>query len=285
MDKVDLHVHSTASDGSLTPREVVAAAKAQGLRAIALTDHDTIDGLAAAVAAGAELGLEVIPGIEISAHHEPGSMHILGYFLDYQAPLLQARLDILQQARADRNPQIIAKLQKLGVDISLAEVQQASGGGQVGRPHIAQVLVEKGYVASFQEAFERYIGNHGPAYVAKFRFPPQEAIAMIQAVGGVAGLAHPFTLEYSSTSHLRSILAQLVSFGLQALEVYYPEHDLQRQELYRQLAAEFGLVITGGSDFHGAIKPEILLGQVGPGQTVGYEAVARLRALAGTRRQ
>jgi len=285
MDIVDLHVHSTASDGSLSPREVVAAAKSQGLRAIALTDHDTIAGLAEAAAAGAELGLEVIPGVEISAHHSPGSMHILGYFLDYQSSPLANRLGILQQARADRNPQIIANLQKLGVNITLAEVQQASGGGQVGRPHIAQVLVNKGYVSTFQEAFERYIGNHGPAYVAKFRFPPQEAIAMIRAAGGVAGLAHPFTLEYSSTSHLRSIVAQLVSFGLQALEVYYPEHDQPRQELYRDLAQEFGLAITGGSDFHGAIKPEIQLGQVGPGQTVGYEAVARLKALAGQSEQ
>lgn len=281
MSMIDLHVHSTASDGSLTPRQVVAEAKAQGLRALALTDHDTIDGLAEALAAGAEMGVEVIPGIEISAQHKPGSMHILGYFLDHRSPVLATQLQVLKQARADRNPQIIAKLQGLGLDISLAEVQQASGGGQVGRPHIAQVLVSKGYVATFQEAFERYIGNHGPAYVSKFRFPPREAIAMIRAAGGVAGLAHPFTLEYSSTGHLRQILEQLAAWGLGALEVYYPEHSPERQTLYRSLAEELGLVGTGGSDFHGVIKPEIKLGQVGPGQTIGYEVVAELKARAG----
>ncbi|MGQ9920546.1 MAG: PHP domain-containing protein [Desulfobacca sp.] len=281
MDIVDLHVHSTASDGSLTPRQVVAAAKAQGLRALALTDHDTIDGLAEALAAGRELGVEVIPGIEISAHHEPGSMHILGYFLDHRSPQLNEQLCILKQARADRNPQIIAKLQKLGLAITLTEVQEASGGGQVGRPHIAQVLVHKGYVATFQEAFERYIGNHGPAYVSKFRFPPREAIALIRAAGGVAALAHPFTLEYSSAGQLRQLLAQLVTWGLAAIEVYYPEHTPERQELYRALAREFGLLMTGGSDYHGAIKPDIKLGQVGSGVTLGYEVVEKLRRLAG----
>ncbi len=276
MDIVDLHVHSTASDGSLSPREVVAAAKAGGLRAIALTDHDTIDGLAEALVAGSELGLEVIPGIEISAHHEPGSMHILGYFVDHRSPQLDAQLRVLKKARAERNPQIVAKLQELGIKITLAEVEEVSGGGQVGRPHIAQVLVQKGYVATF----ERLIGNHGPAYVSKFRFPPQEAIAMIRAAGGVAGLAHPFTLEYGSIGHLRQIMVRLAGWGLQALEVSYPEHTPEQRELYRQLAQELDLIMTGGSDFHGDIKPDIQLGWVGAGHRVGYEVVAQLKALA-----
>lgn len=280
MDRVDLHVHSTASDGSLSPWEVVAAAKARGLRAIALTDHDTIDGLAEALVAGRELTLEVIPGIEISAHHEPGSMHILGYFVDYQSPQLDTQLQVLKKARAARNPQIIAKLQDLGMRITLAEVEEVSGGGQVGRPHIAQVLVQKGYVATLQEAFERLIGNHGPAYVSKFRFPPQEAIALIRAAGGVAGLAHPFTLEYGSPTHLRQIVAQLAGWGLKALEVYYPEHTPEQRELYRQLAQELDLIMTGGSDFHGDIKPDIQLGWVGAGHRVGYEVVAQLKAVA-----
>lgn len=280
MDYVDLHVHSTASDGSLSPREVVAEARAQGLRAFALTDHDTIDGLPEALAAGAEMGLEVIPGIEISADHEPGSMHILGYFIDHRDPSLDAQLGILKQVRADRNPQIVAKLQKLGLAITMAEVEQMSGGGQVGRPHIAQVLLQKGYVASFPEAFDRYIGNHGPAYVNKFRFAPKDAIAMIRAAGGVAGLAHPFSLEYSSEGHLRLILTQLRDWGLSALEVYYPEHSPDRQETYARLARELGLLMTGGSDYHGAIKPEVRLGLVGPGQRVGYEVVTQLRQQA-----
>jgi predicted metal-dependent phosphoesterase TrpH len=281
MDYVDLHVHSTASDGSSSPREVVAEAKARGLRAIALTDHDTIEGLEEALAAGAELGLEVIPGVEISADHNPGSMHILGYFIDHRDRRLDNQLQVLKQARADRNPQIIAKLQKLGLAITLAEVMEVAGGGQVGRPHIAQVLVRKGYVANFQEAFEKYIGNHGPAYVNKFRFAPKDAIAMITAAGGAAALAHPFTLEYSSTQHLKMILQQLREWGLTALEVYYPEHSPERQAQYKKLAQELGLLTTGGSDYHGVIKPEVKIGLVGPNQHVSYELVEKLQERLG----
>ena len=281
MDYVDLHVHSAASDGSLSPRELVAEAKAQGLRAIALTDHDTIEGLVEALAAGVEMGLEVIPGVEISADHDPGSMHILGYFIDHRHPRLDEQLRKLKQARAERNPQIIAKLQQLGLAITMAEVQKVSGGGQVGRPHIAQVLVQKGYVANFQEAFEKYIGNHGPAYVNKFRFAPQDAIAMITAAGGVASLAHPFTLEYSSLGHLKMILQQLREWGLTAIEVYYPEHPPERQAQYKKLAQELGLLTTGGSDYHGVIKPEVKIGLVGPNQHVSYELVEKLKERAG----
>ncbi len=277
MDYVDLHVHSTASDGSLSPRELVAEAKAQGLRAIALTDHDTTEGLDEALAAGAALGLEIIPGIEISADHQPGSMHILGLFIDHDYPPLAEQLQVLKQARADRNPQIIAKLQKLGLAITMDEVRAVAGGGQVGRPHIAQVLLQKGYIASFQEAFEKYIGNHGPAYVNKFRFSPREAIAMIAAAGGIASLAHPFTLEYSSTGHLKMILQQLRDWGLTALEVYYPEHSPDRQAIYKNLAQELGLLLTGGSDYHGVIKPEVKLGLVGPDQHISYELVEKLK--------
>jgi 3',5'-nucleoside bisphosphate phosphatase len=281
MDYVDLHVHSTASDGSLSPRDLVTKAKTQGLRAIALTDHDTTEGLDEALAAGAALGLEVIPGIEISADYKPGSMHILGLFIDHRHPQLDEQLRVLKQARADRNPQIIAKLQKLGLAITMAEVQQASGGGQVGRPHIAQVLANKGYVASFQEAFERYLGNHGPAYVHKFRFAPQKAIAMITAAGGQAALAHPFTLEYTSPRQLKMILQQLRDWGLTALEVFYPEHSLEKQEIYKNLAQELGLLMTGGSDFHGVIKPKVRIGLVGPNQHVSYELVEKLKERAG----
>lgn len=281
MDYVDLHVHSSASDGSLSPREVVAEAKKKSLRAIALTDHDTTDGLDEALAAGAALGLEVIPGIEISADHKPGSMHILGLFIDHHHPGLAEQLHILKQARAERNPQIIAKLQKLGVAITMEEVLAVAGRGQVGRPHIAQVLVTKGYVSSFQNAFERYLGNHGPAYVHKFRFSPQKAIAMITAAGGVAALAHPFSLEYSSIGHLKMILQQLRDWGLAALEVYYPEHSPEKQEIYKKLAQELGLLLTGGSDYHGIIKPEVQIGLVGPDKHVAYDVVVKLKERVG----
>ena len=281
MDFVDLHVHSSASDGSLSPGDLVAEAKAGSLRAIALTDHDTTEGLDEALAAGAALGLEVIPGIEISADHKPGSMHILGLFIDHHHTGLEEQLQILKRARAERNPLIIAKLQKFGLAITMEEVSAVAGGGQVGRPHIAQVLVDKGYVSSFQDAFNRYLGNHAPAYVHKFRFSPQKAIAMITAAGGVAALAHPFTLEYTSTGHLRMILQQLRDWGLTALEVYYPEHQPEKQKIYKDLAQELGLLMTGGSDYHGVIKPEIKIGLVGPDQHVGYELVEKLKERVG----
>ncbi|HAY23264.1 MAG TPA: phosphoesterase [Desulfobacterales bacterium] len=278
---VDLHVHSTASDGSFSPREVVIKAKSRGLQAIALTDHDTVDGLEEALAAGKEVGLEVIPGIEISAEHEPGSMHILGYFIDFRNRRLAERLQVLQRARAERNPQIIAKLRRLGIDITLEEVAAVSGSGQMGRPHIARVLLNKGYVADLHEAFERYIGNSGPAYVRKFRFPPREAIGLINDSGGVASLAHPFTLQYSSIQHFKMILGQLRDWGLVGLEVYYPEHSADMQETFIRLAEEWGLLCTGGSDFHGANKPGIELGQVRQQRFMTYKLVEKLKAKLG----
>jgi predicted metal-dependent phosphoesterase TrpH len=281
---VDLHTHSNASDGSLPPREVVRLAKARGLTALALTDHDTIAGLAEAVAAGAELGLEVIPGVEISARHPRGSMHILGYFLDWHSPLLAQRLAVLQQARADRNPQIIAKLNALGIPLTLAQVEAVSGGGQVGRPHIARALWEAGYVASIQEAFDIYLGNDGKAYVSKFRFRPAEAIAMIREAGGVAVLAHPFTLHPADPEELRSVLEELAGLGLAGVECYYPEHTPEQEALYLTLARELNLAVSGGSDFHGDNKPEVELGRVSIQAKLTYDLVAGLKARRATLR-
>jgi len=275
---VDLHTHSTASDGSLPPREVVRLARERGLAAVALTDHDTIDGLEEAVAAGAELGVEVIPGVEISAKHPGGSMHILGYFLDWQSRTLAARLAVLQQARAERNPRIIAKLNALGIPLTLAQVEAVSGGGQIGRPHIARALWEAGFVGSIQEAFDLYLSNQGRAYVEKFRFPPEEAIAMIREAGGVAVLAHPFTLNPPDPGELRRLLRDLAALGLAGVECYYPEHTPEQEALYLELARELKLAVTGGSDFHGDNKPEVELGRVGIQGKLTYELVAALRA-------
>lgn len=275
---VDLHTHSTASDGSLSPTEVVRLAKARGLTAIALTDHDTIEGLAEAVAAGQELGVEVIPGVEISARHPHGSMHILGYFLNWQSPVLSERLMVLQRARADRNPQIIAKLNALGIPLTLAQVEAVSGGGQVGRPHIARALWEAGYVRSIQEAFDIYLGNEGKAYVSKFRFPPAEAIAMIREAGGVAVLAHPFTLNSPDPAELRALLEELAALGLAGVECFYPEHSPEQEALYLALARELHLAVSGGSDFHGDNKPEVELGRVSIQAKLTYDLVAGLKA-------
>lgn len=278
MEFIDLHTHSTASDGSMAPKEVVRLAKERGLKAIALTDHDTIDGLGEAVAAGEQWGVEVIPGVEISARHPGGSMHILGLCLDYEDNLFAQRLTVLKQARKDRNPQIIAKLNELGIPLTMERVDRLSGRGQMGRPHIARALYEGGFVRSIQEAFDIYLGNQGKAYVSKFRFPPQEAIEMIREAKGVPVLSHPFTLGLNTPDALRERLRELAGLGLAGLEVFYPEHSPQQEALYRSLARDLNLLITGGSDFHGDNKPEVELGRIKCQKKLTYDLVEALKA-------
>ena len=191
---IDLHSHSTASDGSFSPKDVIRKAAAQRLEAMALTDHDCVDGLDEAIRTGEQEGVEVIPGLEISAAFQPGTMHIVGLFIDRESSSLKEQLDRLQEAREERNPKIAQNLRSLGLDVTYEEVVEASGGGQVGRPHFAKVLIEKGYVKSFEEAFQKYLKKGAPGYAEKFRFNPKETIDMIHQAGGIASLAHPFTL-------------------------------------------------------------------------------------------
>jgi predicted metal-dependent phosphoesterase TrpH len=251
MGYVDLHLHTTASDGVRSPSNLVNYAKEKGLRAIAITDHDTIEGLEEAMAEGRKINFEVIPGIEISAEYSPGSMHLLGYFLDIHHPLLNERLAHLQKARAERNPKIVEELNRLGIKVTYEDVIKASGGGQVGRPHFAQVLLERGYVRSIQEAFERFLKKGAPAYHDKFRFKAEEAIHFIQEASGVAVIGHPNTLGANGTSELDALLSQLVKEGLKGIEVYYPEHSPAEVATYKFLAEKYGLVMTGGTDYHG----------------------------------
>lgn len=280
MKYIDLHVHSTASDGSYPPAEVVRQAKAGGLSAIALTDHDTVDGLAAAVAAGARYGVEIIPGVEISAVCPGGTMHIVGLFIEYHDGLLDQRLGVLKQARLDRNPQIIKKLNDLGIKITMARVEEISGGGQVGRPHIARALLESGYVTSIQDAFDKYLGWHRPAYVSKFRFPPDQALAMIREAQGIPVLAHPFTLNLPAPA-LKTRIIELQALGLAGLEVFYSEHTPEQEALYLKLARELNLLVTGGSDFHGQNKPEVSLGTMPAQRRLTYDLVEALKAWRG----
>ena len=277
MELIDLHTHSNASDGTFAPAEVVRLAKVGGLKALALTDHDTIDGLAEAVAAGETYGVEVIPGVEVSARFPGGSMHILGLGIEYGNGQLGERLAVLQQARAERNPQIIAKLNGLGVKITLEQVEKISGQGQMGRPHIARALMESGYVRSIQEAFDIFLRNDGKAYVPKFRFPPQEAIAMIRDVQGVPVLAHPFTLNLGSAFALKNTLTELKALGLAGIEAIYAEHTPEQEALYLRLARELGLLVTGGSDFHGDNKPELTLGKMRGQERLTYRLVTALK--------
>ncbi len=279
MGSVDLHLHTTASDGVLSPAEIVRYAKSKGLQAIAITDHDTIEGCEEALSEGSRVGFEVIPGIEISAEYSPGSMHILGFFLDIHHPLLNERLEYLQKARAERNPKMVAKLNQLGIKVTYEEVLRASGGGQVGRPHFANVLLEKKIVKSFQEAFDRFLKKGAPAYVDKFRFTSKEALHFIHESRGVAVLAHPNTLGVSRYSELEKVIVQLADEGLQGIEVYYPEHSSAEVTQYKTLADRYNLLSTGGTDYHGIEKNELDIG-VGRGEMkLPYSIVEGIKAL------
>jgi 3',5'-nucleoside bisphosphate phosphatase len=257
---IDLHAHTTASDGSLTPRELVERAARKGVKALAVTDHDTLDGLEEAITAGRDFGVEIVPGLEISAEFSPGTMHILGYYISLDSAALLEQLSALRRARNERNPRIIAKLRELGVDITLEEVEQVSGGKVVGRPHFARVMVEKNYVATAQEAFDRYLSKGAPAYVDKARLDPQAAIEAIVQAGGVAVLAHPYQMRARSAEELDKIVSSLKDAGLDGIEVIYSRHSAAQIEEYRSVASHYDLLITGGSDFHGLTKPDIEIG-------------------------
>jgi hypothetical protein len=274
---IDLHTHTTASDGSLTPSQLVRYAKKKGLTVIAVTDHDTVDGNAEAVAEGERQAITVVPGVEISVDYSPGSMHMLGFFIDIKNTGLSEKLRLLQDSRADRNPRIIQKLNTLGVNITYQEVIAQSGGGQVGRPHIAQVLVQKGYTQSVQEAFNRYLGKGAPAYSDKFRLEPADAISMITGAGGVPVLAHPFTLNCANTDELEGLVRQLASLGLAGMEVYYTEHSSKQVSVYESIARRHNLLITGGSDFHGANVEGIELGKGRGGLNIPHGIFEKLQ--------
>jgi len=277
---IDLHIHSTASDGSLAPLDILELAKETGLAAFALTDHDAIDG-AREIASVIGLGVDCnnphgardvnqsvpffISGVEISAAPPPqikisGSFHILGYGFDQDHPELNKVLIKQQEARKNRNPEIIARLNEMGIDISLEAVAAASGSPRIGRPHIATLMVEKGYVRTIDEAFDNYIGSGKPGYVDKPRIRVESAIALIRSAGGIPVLAHPGLLTASSPSRMIDLIGALTEMGLGGLEVYYPGHDAEQLALFSKLARSHGLLVTGGTDFHGAVNPEIRLG-------------------------
>ena len=260
MDYIDLHTHTTASDGSLSPGELVSEAARAGLKAVAITDHDTIAGLDEAVEAGQGLELEVVPGVEISIEVGlKGGAHLVGLWVKPGHPGLLDGLERLQEARRQRNPRILAKLNELGLPLSMDEVLAQTGGGQVGRPHFAKALVQKGLADSMGEVFSRWLAAGAKAYVAKERMTPEEGISLVRAAGGVPVLAHPGLLDLDRNG-LESLLRKLKSLGLEGLEAYYSEHDEATRRSLISLAARLGLAVSGGSDFHGGSKPQIQLG-------------------------
>ncbi len=279
MNFIDLHMHSTASDGSFTPEALMNLAHEKELKTVALTDHDTVDGLRRARQKAESFGIEFIAGIEISAQFEPGTMHILGYFLDPDSNKLRETLAGLQDARGERNPEIIRKLQAVGIDITYEEVIQASGGGQVGRPHFAKVLVEKKAVRSYEEAFEKFLKKGAAAYVDKRRLSPEDAVKTIAAAGGIAVVAHPKQLRISYDDAGR-IFDKLKAFGLGGVEAYHSSHNKTEIKNFRHLAEMLGLTVTGGSDFHGESKKYAELGFLAEGKSLEYEVVEALRERA-----
>ena len=280
MDRLDLHLHTTHSDGSLPPAEVVARAHQVHVRALAITDHDILTGLPEAAAAAEPLGIEVIPGVEISSRFDDDELHILGYFLDPTDPALLARLDTLRRSRHRRNPQIVARLQELGLSIDYDEVRELAGTEAVGRPHIARVLMEKGYVQSAREAFDRYLARGKAAYVARELPEPAEAIAWIREAGGVAVLAHPLWVKRTGEA-LRKLCEPLKEAGLGGIEVHYSTHTPQQTSDFLNLAKQLDLLVTGGSDFHGLTKPDIDVGTGRGGLKVPEKLLEPLKKAAG----
>lgn len=259
MTLIDLHTHSRASDGSLTPSELVAQAAKGGLSAVALTDHDTLAGLAEARQAGGAHGLEVVPGVELSVADGERSIHIVGLFLPDRAGPLSEALAELRAKRHDRNRLILEKLKHLGIPVEYATVT-ALAQGAVGRPHIAQAMLSMGAVGSFKEAFSRYLGNHGQAYVPKAKLGLARAMELLHAEGALVILAHPYMLGQSGRSLIETV-TRYRDLGLDGIEVFYTEHSQSQTLEYLTLAKRLDLVLSGGSDFHGTTKPGVELGR------------------------
>jgi len=262
---IDLHIHSTASDGTFSPAEILALAKDLNLAAIAITDHDTINGSKEALDIGVPSSLKFLTGVEISASPPPsfsysGSLHILGYAIKLDDPLLNKALTTLQEARKNRNPGIIDRLNSMDVAISMDELLIEVGDGQLGRPHIARLMVKKGYVESIKEAFDKYLGKGKPAYVDKYRIDCSMAIEVILGAGGIPVIAHPFLLNPGDVADIENLIIMLKKMGLKGIEVYYPEHSPHVMSQFADMANRHELLMTGGTDFHGSLKPEIKMG-------------------------
>ncbi|PIE68954.1 MAG: phosphatase [Deltaproteobacteria bacterium] len=259
MAEIDLHTHSTASDGTLTPTELVKHAHSLGLRALAVTDHDTTRGLDEAIQAGRRYGVEIIPGCELSVTFQPGFMHIVGLWISPDAPYLNAVFKDLHEKRATRNTRIIAKLNDLGMDITYQEVLDLAGDATVGRPHIARVLLGKNLVASINEAFTTYLGATGKAYVPKDKLSPERAIQVLKQEQATIILAHPYSLDLTGEAEAATI-ERLAQWGIDGLEAYYSLHSPRQTRHYLDLCERLHLLPSTASDFHGTVKPDIALG-------------------------
>ena len=275
MSGIDLHTHSSFSDGVLTPRELVRQAKERGLTAISITDHDILEGQDETLAAGQEFGLRIITGIELSVDFEHGSLHLLGYGFDHRNQQLRDTVEVLRLSREDRNERIIAKLEDMGYQLTRDEVLAFSTEGTYGRAHIAQALVASKQMGSVEEAFNRLLTKGGPAYLDRKRLPLRDAVVMIHNAGGIAVWAHPGT-HGAKLENMLGLLPWWVEQGLDGIESDYHDHSYELRDRLRGLAGQLGIIYTGGSDFHGSIKPGNLLGEGSEGDPVGEKILEML---------
>jgi hypothetical protein len=276
MPGIDLHTHTDRSDGTFTPAELVHLAAERGLDVVAVTDHDTTAGLEEAIAAGSEAGIEVVPGVELSAEYEGTSIHVLCYWMDVANDGLQEELRRLRDERFRRGERMVERLRELGLPIEFERVREIARGDNVVRPHIAQAIVEAGLAQTEEEAFERWIGDGRPAHVAKHALPPLDAVALIRDAGGVCALAHP-GMWGNETSVPEELIETMAEGGMVGLEVDHTDHTPEQRERYRALAGRLGLVATGGSDCHGTRYDPIRLGT----SLCRPDDFAALRALVG----
>ncbi len=277
----DLHSHSNTSDGSFSPTELVEYASKNGIKTLAITDHDTVNGVDEAVKAGEKLGVTVIAGVEISIDFDPGTMHICGYNIDIENKNLNDKLGIVQYARKNRNSVIIDKLNSAGVAITLDEIKEVAGPDQVGRPHFARVMMEKGYVTTVKEAFNRYLAKGAPCYVDRVRLSIADAVEMIKGAGGKVVLAHPIQLKLESDEAYKSKFAGLKDLGIEGIEAFSSYHNEEENQKFKAMAEELGLMVTGGSDFHGATKPDVKLGVFGENVTVKIDELFKQSRFGG----
>lgn len=276
MNYVDLHVHSNASDGTLCPSEVVCLAKETGLCAIALTDHDTVEGVDEALAAGRQYNIEVIPGVELSCAYISKEIHIVGLFVDCRNQDFLDELTRLKDTRNARNEQMAQKCREQGMDITMKELLAEYPGAVLTRAHFAALLTKKGYVSSVKDAFERYLNDHGPCFVPRYKMPCEKTIELIHSAGGLAILAHPILYKLGN-SELAKLVSYLAKCGLDGIEVLYSTYTASDERRVDKLAKENALLISGGSDFHGANKPHIRLGTCRSNMRIPYDILENLK--------
>ncbi len=277
---IDLHCHSTFSDGSLTPEQLAEEAAKIGLSALALTDHDTVAGLPRFLAAAAGTAVRPVPGVELSVDCSSGVMHMLGYWMDVENPELVRQMAWIRDGRTMRNRAMLEKLNALGFAMTWEEVQGFAGEDVVGRPHFAQVMIQKGYAKDKNAAFDQWLGDGKPGYADRPRLTAEVAVALIRQAGGVAVLAHPFSLHIGKEA-MAALFLELAGVGLAGVECYYSEHSADLTKEYLAMAEKAGLVPTGGSDFHGEVSPGIRLGVGFGGLNVPDEVLARLEERRG----